>query len=284
MQKDKIKMAFWGTGEVSGKTLEMLLQCGYKPEVVITSRDKRSGRGMHLNESYTSLISKKYNIKCIKPEKIDSAFLSEFSNYNVDISIVVAYGKILTEDVINKPKFGTLNIHYSLLPKYRGASPLEASLLNGDESTGVSIQKMVFKLDSGPILSEEKIKIDINDTKEDLRKKLIELGALNLCKVLEKIQNGNLDGKKQNEDMATYCKKIKKEDGLLDIINGNPKENWNKYRAYLGWPNTFFFVNKKGKKVRVKITKAKYENDSFEIERVIPEGKKEISYKDFIKN
>lgn len=282
--QNNIKIAFWGTGEVSSKTLEILISHNYIPEIIITSPDKRSGRGMHLNESLVSLVAKEHNIKCLKPEKIDEDFINEFSNYKIDLSIVVAYGKILREEIINKPTLGTINIHYSLLPKYRGASPLEASLLNGDENTGVSIQKMVFRLDSGPIINEEEVKINIDDTKEDLRKKLIEIGALNLCKIIPDIKDGNIKGKEQDEDKASYCKKIKKEDGLLDIINGNHKENWNKYRAYFGWPNTFFFVNKKGKEIRVKINKAKYENDSFIVERVTPEGKKEISYSDFSKN
>lgn len=282
--QNNIKIAFFGTGNISSKTLDILIEHGYKPEITVTSQDKRSGRGMHLNESDVSLLSKKYNIKCIKTEKIDEDFLNEFSNYNIDISIVVAYGKILPEELINKTKFGTINIHYSLLPKYRGASPLESSLLNGDNETGVSIQKMAFKLDSGEILHEEVVNIGINDTKEELREKLINIGATNLCNILPKIFDNSINGIKQDENKASYCKKIKKEDGLLDIINGNHKENWNKYRAYSGWPNTFFFINKNGKNIRVKINKAKYENDSFIIERVTPDGKKEISYSLLSKN
>lgn len=207
-----------------------------------------------------------------QPEKIDSEFIDKIK-LPIDLFIVVAYGKILPENFIKIPKLGTINIHYSLLPKYRGASPVEASLLYGETETGVSIQQMEFQLDSGPILAEEKIIININDTKDTLREKLIKIGGDLLCKIIPDIVNKKIKGKIQDETKATFCKKIKKEYGEIDP-NGNAMDNWNKYRAYYGWPGVFFF--KDGK--RIKITKAKYENNSFIIERVIPEGKKEMDY------
>lgn len=282
--QNSIKLAFFGNGEISSKTLEGLLEGGYRPEIIITQPDKRSGRGMEMKEAEIITIANKYNIPYSKIEKLDNNTINILNEYKIELSIVVAYGKILPQDIIDHPKYGTINIHYSLLPKYRGASPLESSLLNGDTKTGVSIQKMIFKLDSGPILSEQETEINMSDTKDSLKEKLIKIGVKNLSNLIPKILDGSVSKKEQDENKASYCKKIKKEDGLLDIINSNPKENWYKYRAYLGWPNTFFFVNKKNKNIRVKITKAKYENDSFIIERVIPEGRKEISYSDFIRN
>ncbi len=282
--QNSIKLAFFGNGEISSKTLEGLLEGGYRPEIIITQPDKRSGRGMEMKEAEIITIANKYNIPYSKIEKLDNNTINILNEYKIELSIVVAYGKILPQDIIDHPKYGTINIHYSLLPKYRGASPLESSLLNGDTKTGVSIQKMIFKLDSGPILSEQETEINMSDTKDSLKEKLIKIGVKNLSNLIPKILDGSVSKKEQDENKASYCKKIKKEDGLLDIINSSPKENWYKYRAYLGWPNTFFFVNKKNKNIRVKITKAKYENDSFIIERVIPEGRKEISYSDFIRN
>jgi len=280
---ENFKFAFWGTPEVSSKTLDILFNDGYIPKIIITSPESRSGRGMHINKTPVEVWAIEHNIKCLKPEKINDDFIKEFNNFNIDLSIVVAYGKILPENIIKLPKLGTINIHYSLLPKYRGASPLEGALLNGDTTTGISIQQMVFKLDSGPIIKEIEVPIDIDVTKEELRASLIKLGGEALCDVLPDIYNQNINPKYQEEEKATFCKKIKKEDGLINP-SINQKENYNKYRAFYGWPGVYFFIKKDNKDIRIKIVKAKYENDSFIIERVIPEGKKEISYKDFLKS
>jgi len=279
----KINFAYWGTPEISSQTLDILFKHGYVPTIIITSPDQRSGRGLHLVPTPVSLWAQSHNIKCFKPEKITKEFIDEFKKFDTHLSIVVAYGKILPTEIIQTPKFGTINIHYSLLPKYRGASPLESALLSGDTITGVSIQQMVFKLDSGPILAEKVIPIDINDTKDDLRKKLIEIGGNTLCDILPNIIDSNLSPKIQKEEDASFCTKIKKEDGLIDP-NGDPKINYNKYRAFFGWPGVYFFIKKNDDQIRIKITKAKYENNSFVIERVIPEGKKETNYIDFSKS
>ena len=280
---ENYNFAFWGTPEVSSKTLDILFNGGYIPKIIITSPESRSGRGMHINKTPVEIWAIEHNIQCLKPEKIDNDFIKEFNDFNIDLSIVVAYGKILPKNIIQSPKLGTINIHYSLLPKYRGASPLEGALLNGDTTTGISIQQMVFKLDSGPIIKEIEVPIDIDATKEELRASLIKLGGEALCSVIPDIYSKNINPKYQEEEKATFCKKIKKEDGLINP-SINQKENYNKYRAFYGWPGVYFFTQKDNKDIRIKIVKAKYENDSFIIERVIPEGKKEISYQDFLKS
>lgn len=309
-----LNFVFFGTPDVASQTLDILFNHGYIPSLIVTSPDKPAGRGLRLTPSPVSLWAEKHNITCLKPEKIDNDFIYKLSgglprgdtniesfgglprgstkiescgglprgDTNVDLYVVVAYGKILPEALIKTPKLGTINIHYSLLPLYRGASPLESTLLNGDTSTGVSIQQMAYKLDSGPTIAEKEIPIGINETKEELKNSLIKLGGDLLCEILPKIIEEKINFKKQDEDRATYCTKIKKEDGEINI-NGNPIENYNKYRAFYGWPGIYFFAEKHGVKIRVKIKKAKYENHSFIIERVIPEGRKEIDYSDFLK-
>jgi methionyl-tRNA formyltransferase len=209
--------------------------------------------------------------------------MEEIKKANADIFIVVAYGKILPQSLISMPRLGTLNIHYSLLPKYRGASPVEQALLSGDTTTGVTVQQMAFKLDSGAILGQETEPITIDDMKESLKERLIKIGADLLLQLLPDIQAGIIEPQDQDETRATYCTKIKKEDGLIDLT-GDAIHNYNKYRAYRGWPGVYFFVDRHGKNTRVKITKARYENDSFSIERVIPEGKKEIEYQEFLRS
>ncbi len=288
MKNNNLNFAFWGTPDVASNTLEILKKNGYIPSVIITSPDSRSGRGLHLFPTQVTLWAEKNNIPCLKPEKIDSNFTETINmalprgSTQVDLYVVVAYGKILPEKIISQPKLGTINIHYSLLPKYRGASPLEQALLNGDSVTGVSIQQMAYKLDSGPIIKDQEVPIDINETKADLRSKLIKIGAELLCQTLPKIINREINLKIQDESQATLCTKIKKEDGQINP-NGNAEENWNKYRAFCGWPGVFFFKEINGKKTRIKITKAIYQNNSFVIERVIQEGKKEVEYSDFLK-
>ena len=285
MSLNNSKFIFFGTPEVASKTLEILKRNNYIPQLIVTSPDRKSGRGLEIKETPVSIWAKENNVKCLKPEKITDEFIETLKTYFEEqnsLSVVVAYGKILPEELIRAPKLGTINIHYSLLPLYRGASPLEACLLNGDEKTGISIQQMEYKLDSGPILAEEEIGISIEETKKEIREELINLGANCLCDILPKLEIKSIKPKPQNDNLATFCKKIKKEDGEIDI-NGNQKEIWNKYRAFYGWPDVFFFVNKKGKKIRIKITEAIYENNSFVIKRVVPEGKKEISYDEFLK-
>lgn len=272
-----LKFIYWGTPSVASETLQILIDSGYVPQIVITNPDRPQGRGLMLTPSPTKVLAEKYNIKVLTPEKIDEAFISEIKSIDFDLSIVVAYGNILPEEIINMPKFGTLNIHYSLLPKYRGAIPLEAALLNGDKETGVTIQKMVRKLDAGDIVAQEKVNISAEIKKEDLRKILIEAGAKLLSKILPEYTEGKIIPIPQDESLVSHYGKINKEDGEINLKD-EPLTLWHKYRAYGGWPGIYFF--KDGK--RIKITLAKYENNSFMIERVIPEGKKEIDYKNLI--
>lgn len=279
---NKLKFAFFGTPQLASATLDILKDNGYIPSIIVTSPDRPAGRGLIMTPTPVSLWAIKNNIPCLKPEKIKEEFLNEIKKFDLDLFIVVAYGKILPEVLINTPKLGTINIHYSLLPRWRGASPLEAALLNGDSTTGVSIQQMAFKLDSGPIISDKEISIDINETKDDLRNKLTILGGNLLCEIIPQIIGKKNNPKIQDESKATYCTKINKEDGKLDL-NGDPLQNYNKYRAFYGWPGVFFFVTKHDKKLRVKIKQAVYENNLFIIKKVTPEGKKEVSYEDFLR-
>lgn len=274
MQNKDKKFIFWGTPDVASKTLDILHDAGFIPELIVTSPDAPSGRGMSMTASPVSMWAEEKMIDCIKPEKIDDEFIATLSEYKSDLFIVVAYGKILPKNIIDMPKLGTINIHYSLLPLYRGASPVESALLNGDKVTGVSIQQMALKMDAGDIIIDKEVPILLEDTKSMLRNKLIKEGGELLVSTLSHIFNKNINLKKQNEDLATYCKKIKKEDGLINLSD-NGWTNYNKYRAYENWPSVFFMKDSK----RIKIKKAKYEDGKFVVERVIPEGKKEIDFK-----
>lgn len=226
-----------------------------------------------------ALFAEKNNIPCLKPEKLNEEFAIKLKQENSDLFIVVAYGKIIPENILYMPKLGSINIHYSLLPKYRGASPVESAILNGDTETGVTIQQMEFKMDSGPIISKEEVEILSDEKAPDLRKRLIKIGGELLVKILPDIAGRKIKTIPQDEQKATYCKKIKKEDGLIDLETEHPSVLYNKFRAYASWPRTFFFQNNK----RIIITDAELVNNQFVIRKVLPEGKKEIKYEEFIK-
>lgn len=270
---------FWGTPDIASNTLEILKQAGFLPALIITSPDARSGRGLQMQASPVAMFAEQNKIPCLKPEKLDEEFSRKLSAINYQLFVVVAYGKIIPEDILNIPQLGSINIHYSLLPKYRGASPVESAILNGDTETGVTIQKMVYKMDAGPIIAEKKVNIFPDEKIQELRTRLIKVGGELLIKTLPDFIEGKTKEIMQNENDATFCKKIKKEDGLIDL-NDDANKNYNKFRAYAAWPRTFFFKNGK----RIIIIDAVLENNQFVIKKVLPEGKKEIKYEDFLKS
>ncbi|MCA9356052.1 methionyl-tRNA formyltransferase [Candidatus Nomurabacteria bacterium] len=273
MNNNISNFCFLGTPFVSSDTLKTLCENNIIPGLVITSPDKPAGRGMKLTPSPTKTLALEKNIEVYTPEKIDADFIEKIKSKGFDFAIVVAYGKILPQDFIDIFPKGVINIHYSLLPKYRGASPTEAALLHSDTTTGVTIQKMVFKLDAGDIIAQKSIDIEHDDTTITLRPKLITLGANLLVESLPKYLNNEIELVSQDESIASKCGKISKEDG--DITNETDENiKWNKYRAYAEWPRTYFI--KDGK--RYIVSKARFENNSFVIEKVIPEGKKETDY------
>ncbi len=300
MPGKKLNFTFWGTPEAASETLEILKENGYSPSLIVTAPDTKKGRGLCLQASPVALFAEKNNIPCLKPgkpdEKMSRSDLFEFSSS--DLNIVVAYGKIIPEDILNLPKWGSINVHYSLLPKYRGASPVESAILNGENETGVTIQKMAYKMDTGYILAQEKVAILADEKAPELRKRLTKIGAALLVKILPDFIDGKITPVPQNENEATYCRKIKKEDGFVSqeelaeallpqsqcgskaVVGAklpwelSSHNLYNKFRAYAGWPRTFFFNNDK----RIIITDATLENGKFTIKKIIPEGKKEMSF------
>ena len=264
---------FFGTPTVAADTLAVLIEHNFVPKVVVTSPDAPRGRGLMLTPSETKTLALTHKIEVLTPEALDANFIATLTAYGCDYAICVAYGKIFPKELISVFPLGVLNVHYSLLPKYRGATPLEAALLAGDKETGVTIQKMVKELDAGDIIAQEKVSIEPNEAVRELRPRLIRIGAELLARILPDFVGGEITPVVQDHTQATRAYKIKKEDGRLDL-NGPAQENWNKYRAYADSIGTFFFENGR----RMKITKASFKNEKFVVERVIPEGKKETEY------
>lgn len=259
---------FFGTPDVSRDTLAHLYESGFKPVAVVTNPDAPKGRGQEMAATPVKEWALAHNLPVVTS-------LTEVEAIKADLAIVVSYGKILPEALIQSFPLGVLNIHYSLLPRYRGAAPIEAALLNGDKETGVTIQRMVRKLDAGDVVAVEKINIEPADTTPELKQKLIKLGAELLVKILPDYVAGKLTLIPQDEALATHFGKIDKSAGELDL-SAPDEENWRKYRAYRGGIGTYFF--KDGQ--RIKITVAHFNpEEGFVIDRVIPAGGKETDYK-----
>lgn len=263
---------FFGTPDVASVTLGILKAAGYVPSLIVTAPDRPAGRKMLLTPPPAKTWALENNVPFIQPEKL---VVEDFRTYDADFFLVAAYGKIMPEALLLMPRLGSVNIHYSLLPRYRGASPVEAAVLAGDTETGVSIQEMRFKLDSGPILAVEKTAIAPDESAPALRARLIKIGGDLFVKILPDFLAQKITPVAQDESQVTVCGKIKKEDGELDLAS-DARKNYNKFRAYAAWPRTFFF--KDGK--RIIITHATLEDGKFVIKKIIPEGGKETDYRE----
>jgi methionyl-tRNA formyltransferase len=282
-----VPFVFFGTPYVASDTLEILKSRGYVPSLIVTSPDRPRGRGLKMSSSETKEWALENGVPVLTPEKITEEVIEEIITMSgtaaggSQYGLVAAYGKILPKALIDSFPLGILNIHYSLLPKYRGASPVESALLAGDAVTGVAIQQMVPALDAGDIIALEEVPITEFETTRGLRPRLVTIGAHLLADILPAFVGGEITHQPQDATQATTCKKISKEDGLLDLQDDS-KKNWNKYRAYAESPGTYFFVEKGERKIRVKITQATFKDGAFVVERVTPEGKSEQSYTDFL--
>lgn len=282
MKTDSPTYAFFGTPMVAVWVLEELETAGMLPAVIVTAPDRPAGRGMQLQKPEVKVWAEAHGIPVLQPEKLDDAFVSELATYACDVFLVAAYGKILRDNILTLAPHGCLNVHPSLLPKYRGAAPIEAQLLADEKDVGVSLMQMDAEMDHGPIIAQERIEVaGWPVMRSALSELLARAGGRLAAASLPGWITGTIVSTPQQHDLATYTRKTEKEDGLIDP-NGNARENYLKYCAYEGWPGLYFFVQKNGAQLRVKITKASYANDTFTIEEVIPEGKRAMPYAQFL--
>ncbi|OGI83979.1 methionyl-tRNA formyltransferase [Candidatus Nomurabacteria bacterium RIFCSPLOWO2_01_FULL_36_10b] len=271
----KHNIAFFGTPNICIPVLNALRDADYLPSLIITNPDRPFGRKQsELVPPPAKVWALEHNIKVLQPEKIDESFYEEMKKHSWDIFIVIAYGHIMPESLIALPKHGTVNIHYSLLPRWRGATPIEAVILAGDAETGITIQSMQYELDAGPILAQESIPLTGHEYATDLYNHLGEKGAELLIQILPSIFDGTIAQREQDITKITHCHKTQKSDGEL-LKTDTDEIKWRKYRAYYGWPDVFFF-DAQGK--RVKVTEADFINETFIIKKVIREGESEKMY------
>ncbi len=221
----KHKFVFFGTPNVASETLVTLIAHGFIPAIVVTAPDAPRGRGLVLTPSETKTLALAHNIPVLTPWKLNEETIAAIRAYECDYAIVVAYGKIFPDALITAFPKGVVNVHYSLLPRHRGATPLESALLAGDATTGVTVQKMAFEVDAGDVLAQEMTPIASDETARELRPRLIKMGAKLLVDTLPSLLLGNITPIAQNASLATRAYKIKKEDGLIDL-NAPAQENW----------------------------------------------------------
>jgi methionyl-tRNA formyltransferase len=231
-----------GSPDFSLPTLRQLAQI-YQVVGVVTQPDRASGRGRELKAPPVKLLAQELNIPVIQPQKLrEPEAMQQLREWNPDLIVVAAFGQILKKDVLDLPKFGCINVHASLLPRWRGAAPINAAVLAGDEETGVTIMKMDVGLDTGPMLSMKRIRIKPDDRAGSLFEALSTLGADLLIETLPVYMDGKIAPEPQPEDGATYAPMLKKEDGRLDF-NQSAIELERRIRAMIPWPGAWFEWN-----------------------------------------
>ncbi len=282
-----ITFAFFGTGPLAESVLAALVRAGYTPTLLVTKPDAPQGRYLEMSSPHIKTWAEMNNIPVLQPQKLDSEFYHQLVTSNYQLFIVASYGKIIPYDILSIPTHGVLNVHPSLLPKYRGPSPIESVLLEGDMTTGVSIIKLDALMDHGPILAQTAFIINPNMTVGVMEVECGQLGGELLVQVLPHYIDGTLIPKEQDHDQATICKKITKELGEITLTT-NAAEVQRKYRALTPWPSLYFFIDHKDKKIRIKVTSVDLTLTGTEtliasdiILKIVPEGKHEMSFEDF---
>jgi methionyl-tRNA formyltransferase len=242
------KVVFMGSPELAATILEAVAS-KYQVVGVVTQPDRPAGRGKVLTSPPVKVLADQLGIPTIQPERLRDEAFAQLQVWNPDVIVVAAFGQILRQRVLDLPKYGCINVHASYLPRWRGAAPIQAAILHGDEFTGVSIMKMDAGIDTGPVLIQEKIFLAEDETLTSLTHKLSELGASLLNKALEEYIAGQLGTTPQPESGDTYAGMLNKEDGLLDFSQ-SAVEIDRRVRALNDWPGTFCEINGQILKVR----------------------------------
>jgi len=300
-----MRIVFWGSSDFSLPSLERIAREGWIVGVV-TNPDKPYGRGMHdLHKTPVKLWAENHNVPCLQPEKLkEESFLESLRSLRADLFVVVSYGRILPPVILTMPPAGCINLHASLLPKYRGASPIQAAILHGEKETGNTIQYMSETLDAGDIILQSRLPIEPHDTYPSLAQKLSLDGAELLAQAIQKIQKGNAPRIPQDHSQATYAPLIKREDGYVDFASLSADEIERRFRAYEPWPGIFTTYHQSKTPFLLHLTAIEKENRSGEggmvlqadknalvvacrehslrLWRVKPAGKKEIDHIGFI--
>ncbi|MFN7138339.1 MAG: methionyl-tRNA formyltransferase [Limisphaerales bacterium] len=249
-----LRVIFMGTAELACASLEALCNADSIQVIgVVTQPDKPKGRDLKLQPSAVKQLALEKNLPVFQPQRARSEeFIQQLRDLGPDLIVVAAYGQILPQAILDLPRYGCLNVHTSLLPKYRGAAPIQWAIIDGDPETGVTIMKMDAGLDTGDILTMARTPITPEDNAQILHDRLATLGADLLVKTIPDYVAGKITGQKQPSEGATYARKIEKEDGLLDW-HQPARVLWNRIRGFTPWPGAFTYQNVQGKPRLIKI-------------------------------
>jgi len=288
--KKQIKIAFFGTPEFSLPALKAIHESLiYDVRAVITETDKPSGRGNKVEFNPVKRYAIEHNIPVLQPNFIRTKkdgsgaeeaadFENKLKSLDLDICLVAAYGKIIPKSILDIPAKGFINIHPSLLPKYRGATPLQATILSGDKIAGMTIMKMDEGMDTGPILVQTEIEIPLNIDYLRLSSELAKIGAELAIIAIPRYLIGLMKPERQKGE-ESIAGLIKKEDGLVDLSKDSSEIIERKTRAYNPWPGVYTIINDKN----IKIISVHLENGSLVIDKIKPEGKSEMNYSDYLR-
>ena len=288
MSKGKPLFAFFGTPIFAVNVLSALEARGLLPALVVTAPDKPRGRGQEVSPSPAKTWALERGVETIEPATLrDEALVAELGNTDWDVFVVAAYGKLIPKNILDIPRRGSLNIHPSLLPKFRGPSPALSAILADERSTGVSIMQMTETMDAGPVVAQARIELEEEapgspkpgeggwPPKGSMFEELLAAEGGNLlAEILPDWIAGVITPAAQDERLATFTKKFTDEDARIDLM-GDARKNLLKIRAFDRSPRAYF-INEKGK--RVIITEAAVEDGALVIKKVIPEGKKEMDF------
>ena len=256
MEKNNLKLVFMGTPEISAYVFEKMILDGYRFVGLVAQPDHPVGRKGIIEKVPTKVVAEKYNIPVFQPEKIrlDYSFIDEIKP---DLVITLAYGQIVPEGFLNKVPMGCLNLHGSLLPKYRGASPVQSVLINNESITGVTLMEMVKAMDAGRMYAKKEIKISDDDNATSLFNKVKEAASELVLESLPKYINGELIGEEQDENKVTFCSIIKPEQEKLDLsLSAKEIVGW--IRGLSDEPGAYLYLNN----LKLKIYKAKVVDNS----------------------
>lgn len=273
--------AFFGSDEFSIIVLEELIKGGYTPSLCITQPDKPKGRKLVLTPTPIKEFCIKRSVPCITPEKLNVEEIKSIHD-EYDFFVVASYGKIISQKILDIPKHGCLNVHPSLLPQYRGASPIETAILNDTKDTGVTIMLMDAQMDHGPIIKQAEYLFEKwPDNKQEIHDTLAHLGGQMLAETIQPFVQGDIVVTPQDHTQATFTRMIQKDDGRINLEDTD-YTTYLKYLALTPWPGLFFFIQKDGRDFRVKIDSAHFDIEKgFVIDSVIPEGKASMGFESF---
>lgn len=280
------RFVFFGTPQFAVTVLDELERDGLRPTLVVTAPDRPKGRGLQLTPSPVKEWACARNIPVLTPERLreNDMITAVLRSNPVDCFVVAAYGQILPKQVLGMAPGGTLNVHPSLLPKFRGASPVESAILSSETKTGVTIILLDEEMDHGPILAQEDdVPLEPRPKGSELETTLARKGGELLAKTMRAWIAKEIAPKEQDHWLATFTKKIVKEDGRIDPA-GDVVMSLKKIRAFDEWPGAYFFTERGGKQLRVRVKEAHIDDTGkLVIDRVVPEGKKEMPYVDFLR-